>query len=366
MKPIGPKKLPYRGGVPRHFGCRSTEGPLTFTWRELGIDMDEIPEGTRRSMDGEVPESVTADKWMKNKYKTDPAMVEKVFGKERARLFGEGRLNARQMMDQSGRPLTLGALKERHPSLFNIGGKVERAKPKAAPPAPSVPAPKPKTWRSVFPEFEEPDASEERLKFKNARVAEEWGRKNFVDFDKLTPEESQALKTYQRGGHENINGLLRHNRYGGPGGFSDLNDWQKDSIENDIKALNAAFKNHGAYSKEGFVTYSGLSRAEMRALFGVSEMSEVKLGTVFSDPAFTSTSLLESTTELFGPQTFQFRIPPNLKFLWAQLHYKDYYYEAEVLLPPGLSWKVVGFNEGRPGFGGRRFGQKLILELVEG
>jgi hypothetical protein len=115
MKPIGPKKLPYKGGVPRHFQCRSTEVPVTRSWREMGLPMDEISPGTRRSMDGEIPESVTMTDWLKEKYQTPEgrAMVQRIFGKTKADLFMSGRVTARQMIDQSGRPLSLSALLKR-------------------------------------------------------------------------------------------------------------------------------------------------------------------------------------------------------------------------------------------------------------
>lgn len=75
-------------------------------------------------MNGELPESMTADQWLKSQYKSNPQMVEKVFGKNKARLYAEGRLTSKQMIDQNGRPMTLAQLMERDPALLGFGGAV--------------------------------------------------------------------------------------------------------------------------------------------------------------------------------------------------------------------------------------------------
>lgn len=52
-KPIGEHAVPY-ARPPLHPNCRSTLILITKSWKELGLDMDEIPESTRASMDGQV------------------------------------------------------------------------------------------------------------------------------------------------------------------------------------------------------------------------------------------------------------------------------------------------------------------------
>lgn len=50
---------------PLHPRCRCSKVPVLKSWRELGIDADEIEPGLRASMDGEVPASMTYDQWLR-------------------------------------------------------------------------------------------------------------------------------------------------------------------------------------------------------------------------------------------------------------------------------------------------------------
>src|SRR5690242_12418704 len=58
-EPTGDTDLPYNGGVPRHWGCRSVEVPITKTFKELGLDVPEPEGGERASADGPVPADTT-------------------------------------------------------------------------------------------------------------------------------------------------------------------------------------------------------------------------------------------------------------------------------------------------------------------
>ncbi|MCK3657231.1 hypothetical protein A4G18_00475 [Pasteurellaceae bacterium Pebbles2] len=107
-KPIGEHDLPYQR-PPLHPNCRSTLRLLTKSWRELGIDVDEIPESTRASMDGQIKEGLNYEDWLKNK---SPEEQDKVLGKGKADLWRNGVITFRDMLDQSGRPLTLKELME--------------------------------------------------------------------------------------------------------------------------------------------------------------------------------------------------------------------------------------------------------------
>lgn len=92
---------------PRHWNCRSVLVPVPKSFRDMGIDLDEFPESTRASIDGQVPESKTFATWIKGK---PDGYSEKVFGKTRADLWKAGKISIRDMVDQRGRPLPLSAL----------------------------------------------------------------------------------------------------------------------------------------------------------------------------------------------------------------------------------------------------------------
>ncbi|HIF5536110.1 minor capsid protein [Pasteurella multocida] len=114
QKPIGDHKVPYQR-PPLHPNCRSTLRLIMKSWRELGFDVDEIPESTRASMDGQVKANITYEDWLKNKTK---AQQDEILGKGKADLWRNGVITFRDMLDQSGRPLTLKELREQ----FKLGG----------------------------------------------------------------------------------------------------------------------------------------------------------------------------------------------------------------------------------------------------
>ena len=106
---------------PNHWNCRSTLIPITKSWSELedqykGTDffkkkLDKIPSKTRTSMDGKVPKGTTYNKWLKSK---DTKFQDKVLGKTRAEFFRNGKIkHLSQLIDQSGKPLTIDHLKKK-------------------------------------------------------------------------------------------------------------------------------------------------------------------------------------------------------------------------------------------------------------
>lgn len=98
----GPGKL--------HWGCRSTSVPVLKTWRELGIDEDEVPETTRASMDGQVPAAMSFEDWLK---KQSVARQDTVLGKGKADLWRAGKIKFRDLLDQNGRPLSTEQLRKK-------------------------------------------------------------------------------------------------------------------------------------------------------------------------------------------------------------------------------------------------------------
>lgn len=107
--PINGNDLPFNGGCPRHFNCRSLEVPITKTFRELGVDIDE-PRGTTRASDeGQIPIDTTMEGFLKRKGK---AYQDEALGKGRAELWRSGKITLRDLVNNLGRPKTLSELNE--------------------------------------------------------------------------------------------------------------------------------------------------------------------------------------------------------------------------------------------------------------
>lgn len=103
LEPIG-HNLQFNGGPPRHFNCRSSLVPVLKSFRELGVDIDDVPAGTRATMDGQVPEELTFDAWLKSKPKS---FQNSLLGPGRADLWRRGKITLSQLVDFRGNPLTL-------------------------------------------------------------------------------------------------------------------------------------------------------------------------------------------------------------------------------------------------------------------
>lgn len=107
--PIRGTKLPFNGGPPRHWNCRSVLTPITKTFRELGIDIDEPLRGVRASAEG--PTRMTMKQWIDSR---TVEQLDEQLGKGRARLYRNGTITLNQLLDLKGNPLTLTQLKARY------------------------------------------------------------------------------------------------------------------------------------------------------------------------------------------------------------------------------------------------------------
>lgn len=104
---------------PAHWNCRSTITPVLKSWRDLGIDADEMDAGTRASMDGQVPADLTYQGWLSKK----PASYQdEVLGPSRGRLFRDGGLTLDRFVDRSGKQYTLDQLRQRDTEAFKRAG----------------------------------------------------------------------------------------------------------------------------------------------------------------------------------------------------------------------------------------------------
>ena len=96
---------------PLHFRCRSILLPITKTFRELGLDIDEIPSGTRSSIDGRVSSDTTFEQWFEGKPAT---FQESYLGIQRYKLFKDGVINFSDLVNQNGKTLTVKQLLEKY------------------------------------------------------------------------------------------------------------------------------------------------------------------------------------------------------------------------------------------------------------
>jgi SPP1 gp7 family putative phage head morphogenesis protein len=92
---------------PQHFGCRSTVTPVIRSWKEIGVDIDEAPENTRASMNGQVPQKLTYGQWLKRQ----PASIQReALGESRYKMFRDG--TPIESFVRDGRALTLDELRK--------------------------------------------------------------------------------------------------------------------------------------------------------------------------------------------------------------------------------------------------------------
>ena len=93
---------------PLHWGCRSTTVNVFKSWRRFGFDFDELPNSTRASMSGQVPQKENYDAWLRRQ----PSSVQDtVLGPQKATLF-RGGLKIDRFTNDRNQPLTLDQLRQ--------------------------------------------------------------------------------------------------------------------------------------------------------------------------------------------------------------------------------------------------------------
>lgn len=110
VHPIGSGPIP-----PRHIRCRSITVAVTKSFRELGVNADELPAAKRASMDGQVEGGTRFADWLRSK---DEATQQKVLGKTRADLFRSNKLDLDQFTKSDGTVLTLDELKAAYKDIL--------------------------------------------------------------------------------------------------------------------------------------------------------------------------------------------------------------------------------------------------------
>ena len=110
--PINGTTLPFNGGPPRHWGCRSVLTSITKTFKELGIKgLPELPDTGERASDlGPIDRKTTMDQFLKMH---DKEWQDKMLGVGRADLWRRKVITLNQLLDFSGNPLTLAQLHDK-------------------------------------------------------------------------------------------------------------------------------------------------------------------------------------------------------------------------------------------------------------
>jgi hypothetical protein len=100
-KPINGTVLPFLGGPPRHFNCRSVL---------VGISKSSILRnhtGTRASDEGQIDRKISFDDFLKRK---SPEYVDEMLGAGRAQLWRDGKIRCCDLLNDKGSVLSLAEL----------------------------------------------------------------------------------------------------------------------------------------------------------------------------------------------------------------------------------------------------------------
>lgn len=109
--PIGEGPIP-----PRHIRCRSISVAVTKSFRELGVDKDELSKADRASMDGQVAGAPRYDHWLSTK---SASVQDDILGPSRAAFFRSGKLKLVQLVKPDGTVLTLDQLRAKYHRLLS-------------------------------------------------------------------------------------------------------------------------------------------------------------------------------------------------------------------------------------------------------
>lgn len=118
-KPVG-HSIPWLQGPGRlHWRCRSSSAPKTKSFRELGIDIDELSPAERASMDGQVPAEMSYGEWLQ---KQSAARQDEVVGAVRGKLMREGKVPFDSFYTSRGDWIDLDVLRARDAAAFKRAG----------------------------------------------------------------------------------------------------------------------------------------------------------------------------------------------------------------------------------------------------
>lgn len=105
--------------IPAHINCRSLYVPVLKSWKELGLNIDEMPASTRASLDGQVPGETSYQGWL---MKQSIDRQNEVLGVTKAQLFRDGGLTLDRFVNNKGHVYTLEQLRQRDSAAFTKAG----------------------------------------------------------------------------------------------------------------------------------------------------------------------------------------------------------------------------------------------------
>ena len=127
--PGTPTNEDFPGPPPWHPSCRTTLLPVLKSYgdmlddpaldEQVQTELDKLPPETQSSMDGQVAGKLTYEQWLKTK---SAAFQQQTLGPGKYALWKEGKISLRDLIDQRGRPLTLGQLKQLDARGDDLGG----------------------------------------------------------------------------------------------------------------------------------------------------------------------------------------------------------------------------------------------------
>jgi SPP1 gp7 family putative phage head morphogenesis protein len=113
-------------GPTAHWNCRSTQVPITKSWDQLRTSSsakakafakkaDQAGSGARSALDGTIPASLNYEEWLLLKEKAEPGFALKsgALTPSKYALWKQGKLNFKDLIDQSANPITVAQLQER-------------------------------------------------------------------------------------------------------------------------------------------------------------------------------------------------------------------------------------------------------------
>jgi SPP1 gp7 family putative phage head morphogenesis protein len=138
----------FPGPPPWHHNCRTVLVPITKTWDELikgkrgrtRKRFERIPPSKRATMDGLRAGDLNYEQWLRNQ--SQPRQIA-ALGPSKWKLWKDGKITMAQLIDQSGRPLSVRELTRKYGG--GGGPKPPPPKPRPKPPPPPKPPPKPPT-----------------------------------------------------------------------------------------------------------------------------------------------------------------------------------------------------------------------------